>query len=102
MSNNLIKETFVDGIRSITFVGGVIRADLARYSSTEKDENGNPLLETTERLIISPQGFLQTSNVINDLMKKMMEAGVIQKREAEEGTTIEGSKAGDKDNKKKK
>ncbi len=77
-----IKEVYIDGIGSIAFIGGVIRADLVRYSSNKKDDKGNPTLEAQQRLIISPQGFLQTANAINNLMQKMIDAGVLTQKEA--------------------
>ena len=81
-----VEEVYIDGIGSITFIGGVIRADLVRYSPDKKDNKGNPVLEAKERLIISPQGFLQTANAINNLMQKMIDAGVLTQKEGTEAT----------------
>ncbi len=75
-------ETFIDGIGSISFVGGVIRADLVKIVPDEKDKDKTSL-ESVQRLIITPQGFLQSANVINDLVNKLTEAGVIQQKKVE-------------------
>lgn len=82
--NKEIQEIFIDGIGSISFVGGVIRADLVRFSTNSKDEKGNPVLEPAQRLIISPQGFVQAANVINKLMRKLVDDGVLQQKKPEQ------------------
>lgn len=77
------QELYIDGIGNITFIGGVIRADLVTYSVEKKDEKGNPALMTKQHIILSPQGFVQSATAINNLMKKMIDAGIISQKQSE-------------------
>lgn len=74
------EELYIDGIGNISFIGGVIRADLVTYSAEKKDSNGNPTLMTKQHIILSPQGFVQSAGAINNLMKKMVDAGIITQK----------------------
>lgn len=91
MADQDIRETYVDGIGSISFSGGVVRADLVKLIPDPNDNTKNTV-EVVQRLIISPQGFLQTANVVNDLVKKLTEAGIIQQRPADDKPAKEKSK----------
>ncbi len=77
--NTGLGETFVDGISSIGFIGGMVRCELATAHPVDKDEQGNPSLIPYQRLIISPQGFLQMFNMLQNLADKMEEAGVLSR-----------------------
>ena len=77
-----MKEIFIDGIGGVSFLGGLIRADMIKLVPNPSDPN-KPSVQTTHRLIISPQGFLQATNVMNDLVKKLKESGVLQTRDQE-------------------
>lgn len=100
MSEKNLPEVFVDGIGSIVFMGGVIRAELGSYTSTVKDANGNPTYEAKQQIIISPQGFLQVTNSFNALLKRLNEAGVM--KTTAEPTIATSSEKGDKSGDKKK
>lgn len=84
-NDDKIKETFVDGLSSIGFVGGLVRCELATVDPVEKDNDGNPKLNPYQRLVISPQGFLQLFSMFQNLAGKMEEAGVLSRvKQAEE------------------
>lgn len=88
MDKSEIKEIYIDGIGNIAFVGGVIRADLVSYSSEKKDDKGNPTLTSKQQIILSPQGFVQAAGAMNNLMKKMIDAGIISQKEQESPENI--------------
>ena len=81
-----VKERYVDGIGKIHFVGGVIRFDL--YSFQPKDDKdgkeSQPEPIIAERLIMSPNGFLASYDAMVNMIQKLTDAGVIQKREEAE------------------
>lgn len=78
-----VRERYVDGIGKIHFVGGVIRFDL--YSFQPKDDKegkeAQPEPVIAERLIMSPNGFLASYDAMVNMIQKLTDAGVIQKRE---------------------
>ena len=73
------KEIFADGIGQIHFAGGMVRFDLV---TLQPAEDGNaPVPESRTRLIMPPQGFLATFNSMQQLIDKLVKAGVVKKNE---------------------
>ena len=73
------KEIFADGIGQIHFAGNMVRFDLVTMQPTGDDKA--PELETKARLIMPPQGFLAAFNSMQQLIDKLVEAGVLKKNE---------------------
>ncbi|MBR4884871.1 MAG: hypothetical protein IKZ33_06120 [Lentisphaeria bacterium] len=74
------KEIFADGIGQIHFAGGMVRYD---FVTLQPEEEGKaPVPEATVRIIMPPQGFLSAFNSMQQLIDKLLEAGVLQKNEA--------------------
>ena len=71
------KEIFADGIGQIHFAGGMVRMDLMTLQPTEEGKAPTP--ETNVRLILPPQGFLAAFNSMQQLIDKLVEAGVLKK-----------------------
>ncbi len=78
------EEVFVDGIGTMVFLGGLIRADMVRL---EPDSNNpeKPTIKVVQKILISPQGFLQALGAMTELANKLKSSGVFQQRE--EGDT---------------
>lgn len=74
------KEIFADGIGQIHFVGGMVRFDFVTLQPGE-GEGKAPVPNSTVRLIMPPQGFLAAFNSMQQLCDKLVEAGVLQKRD---------------------
>ena len=73
------KEMFADGLGQIHFTGGMVRMD---FMTLQPGEDGNtPVPQVSHRLIMPPQGFLNTFNGMQQLIDKLVEAGVVQKNE---------------------
>ena len=70
-------EIFADGIGQIHFAGGMVRFDLVTLQPTE--EGKAPVPASNARLIMPPQGFLAAFNSMQQLIDKLVEAGVIKK-----------------------
>ena len=73
------KEIFADGIGQIHFAGGMVRFDFVTLQPQE--EGQAPLPESGMRIIMPPQGFLSAYNSMQQLIDKLVEAGVLKKNE---------------------
>ena len=71
------KEIFADGFGQIHFAGGMVRFDLVTLQPGEDGKAPEP--ESHARLIIPPQGFLAAFNSMQQLIDKLVEAGVVKK-----------------------
>ena len=74
------KEIFADGIGQIHFVGGMVRFD---YVTLQPDPDGKeePKAVYNERIIMPPQGFLSAFNSMQELIDKLVDAGVLKRNE---------------------
>ncbi|MBR1967093.1 MAG: hypothetical protein IKA22_10845 [Lentisphaeria bacterium] len=73
------KEIFADGIGQIHFAGGMVRFD---FVTLQPEEDGKaPVPASNVRIIMPPQGFLGALNSMQQLIDKLVEAGVLQKNE---------------------
>ncbi len=73
------KEIFADGIGQIHFAGNMVRFD---FVTLQPGEDGQaPVPVVSERIIMPPQGFLGAFNSMQQLIDKLLEAGVLQKNE---------------------
>ena len=73
------KEIFADGIGQIHFAGGMVRFD---FVNLQPQEGGQaPAHEAKYRIIMAPQGFLAAFDSMQQLINKLVEAGVLKKNE---------------------
>lgn len=73
------KEIFADGIGQIHFAGGMVRYD---FVTLQPEEEGKaPVPRANFRIIMPPQGFLATFNSMQQLIDKLLDAGILQKNE---------------------
>ena len=74
------KEIFADGIGQIHFAGSMVRFD---FMTLQPEEEGKaPTPKASVRIIMPPQGFLNAFNSMQQLIDKLVEAGVLKKNEA--------------------
>ena len=73
------KEIFADGIGQIHFAGGMVRFDFVTLQPGEDGAAPTPVVN--ERIIMPPQGFLSAFNSMQQLIDKLVEAGVLTKNE---------------------
>ena len=73
------KEIYADGIGQIHFAGNMVRYD---FVTLQPEEDGKaPTPQSNVRIIMPPQGFLAAFNSMQQLIDKLVEAGVLQKNE---------------------
>ena len=71
------KEIFADGIGQIHFAGGMVRFD---FVTLQPEADGKaPTPESNIRIIMPPQGFLSAFNSMQQLIDKLLDAGVLKK-----------------------
>ena len=73
------KEIYADGVGQIHFAGGMVRYDFVTLQPTE--DGKAPEAKSNVRVIMPPQGFLNAFNSMQQLIDKLLEAGVLQKNE---------------------
>ncbi len=74
-----LKEIFADGIGQIHFAAGMVRYDFVTFQPEEEGKAPSP--KSNIRIIMPPQGFLTAFNSMQQLIDKLLEAGVLQKNE---------------------
>ena len=73
------KEIYADGIGQIHFAGGMVRYDFVTLQP--ESEGKAPVPQANVRIIMPPQGFLATFNSMQQLIDKLLDAGILQKNE---------------------
>ncbi|MHB9139520.1 MAG: hypothetical protein ACYC4Q_08960 [Victivallaceae bacterium] len=73
-------EIYADGIGQIHFAGGMVRFD---FVTLQPDANGKkePVPLCNERIVMPPQGFLNGFNSMQNLIDKLLEAGIVKKND---------------------
>ena len=73
------KEIYADGIGQIHFAGAMVRFD---FITLQPEADGKaPTPRSNMRIIMPPQGFLSAFNSMQQLIDKLVEAGVLKKNE---------------------
>ncbi len=81
------QEIFADAIGGIHVTGNLVRIDLLSLQPHLKSENGQPVVEVSKRIVMPLDGFVQSLKVQEDIIKKLVDAGVL-KRPAEAGQEV--------------
>jgi hypothetical protein len=64
--HHLDEQVFVDGIGTISVIGGTVRLDFVSYSPTEKDASGQPTAVFRQRIIMGTETFLHAADKIRE------------------------------------
>ena len=78
----MAEDLLTDGFSGISVTGSVVRIDLVTLKG--KDGDGKPVYERTRRLIMPMDGFLRSFGLTEELVARLMEAGVVQKKKPDE------------------
>lgn len=81
-------EIFADGFTNVTFRNGMVRIELGSLPTASENDT-QAALESHHKLIVTPQGFLTGLAMMQDLARRLADAGVIRRSEAE-GQAAEG------------
>ncbi len=83
------REFFADGIGEITLSGGMVRMDLVTLVGSQNDPENKPHLELSKRIIMPPDGFLRSFSAMENLVKQLIDAGLVKPRDGEQPATTE-------------
>jgi len=72
------QEFFADGISAVHVTGNLVRIDLLTLQPHLKSENGQPVVEINKRLIMPLDGFLKSLAIQQDIVQKLVSAGVLK------------------------
>ncbi len=72
----MAEQVFVDGIRTISMVNGVLRLECVVASG--RTEQGQPEYEHTQTLLMSVPSFVQSFNEMERMVQKLTERGVLK------------------------
>ena len=79
------KEIFADGIGEIVLSGGMVRMDLVALTGSQRETDEKPKLEFRQRVVMPPDGFLRSFSAMEDLVRQLVEAGLVKPRD---GSTV--------------
>lgn len=83
------QEIFADGIGEISLAGGMVRMDLVSLVGSQNSEGNKPRLVPKTRLVMPPEGFLRSFSAMENLVKQLIDAGLVRPNQQGElaGTT---------------
>ena len=71
------RDYFADGIGEITLAGGMVRMDLVTLVGSQNNPENKPRLELSKRIVMPPDGFLRSFSAMENLVKQLIEAGLL-------------------------
>ena len=71
---------FVDGMSTVKMTNGVVLMD---FFNNRTNSNGVTVQESCGEIVMSQQAFLQAYSAMDDLLKKMIDAGLVRRNNAE-------------------
>ena len=72
------QENFTDAISAVHVTGNLVRIDLMTIQPHLKSDNGQPVVEINQRLIMPLDGFVQSLAVQENVIKQLVAAGALQ------------------------
>ena len=81
------RESYADGIGEITLSGGMVRMDLVTLQGSQNDPENKPQLEVSQRIIMPPDGFLRSFSAMENLVKQLIDAGIVKPRDGQQSAT---------------
>jgi hypothetical protein len=70
-----MQDYFADAIGNITVIGGTVRIEFVRIASIDS-ETKQPVYESSHRIVMPIQGFVQSCDRQSALKRKLEEAGL--------------------------
>lgn len=76
---NNVSVNYTDGISHIHVTGNLVRFDLITLQPHRKDDNGQPVYEITQRLVMPIEGFIQAFNLQEAIVQNLISKGLAQR-----------------------
>lgn len=91
------QEIFADGVSAVHVTGSLVRIDLMTAQPHLKSDNGQPVVDISKRIIMPLEGFIQSFSVQENIIKQLIEAGVLKQNPPAEGAVNLTEKRVDKE-----
>ena len=65
--------------------------DLVTLVGSQKDDQNKPRLEFSKRVVMPPDGFLRSFSAMENLVKQLIDAGLVKPRDGEQAVSAEKS-----------
>jgi hypothetical protein len=76
------KELFADAVSAVHMTGNIVRIDLMSLQPHLKSQNGQPVFDVSQRIIMPLDGFVQSFAVMEKAINQMVEVGVLKRNAA--------------------
>ena len=90
------REIFADGIGEIVLSGGMVRMDLVALTGSQREQEEKPRLEFRQRVVMPPDGFLRSFSAMEDLVRQLVDAGLVKPRDGAAAAATQGEKRDEK------
>jgi hypothetical protein len=90
----LQQDIYIDGISNIHLTGHIVRFDLVSLQPQLRSEDGQPVFQTTGRIVMPAEAFLQAFQLQEAAIKQMIQAGILKEQTVLPNATV--APAGDK------
>jgi cell division septation protein DedD len=87
------QEIFADAISAVHVTGNLVRIDLMTVQPHLKSDNGQPVVDISKRIIMPLEGFIQSLAVQDNIVKQLVEAGVLKRNSNAETPAQEPAQA---------
>lgn len=77
------QEIFADGVSAVHVTGQLVRIDMMTVQPHLKSDNGQPVIDVSRRIIMPLEGFVQSLAVQENIVKQLIEAGVLKQNPPE-------------------
>jgi len=78
------QEIFADGVSAVHVTGNLVRIDLMTVQPHLKSDNDQPVIEVNRRIIMPLEGFIQSLATQENIVKQLIEAGVLKQNNVPE------------------
>lgn len=85
----IINDIYTDGVGNIHVTGNLVRLDLITLQPNLQSENGQPVYNMNQRLVMPLEAFVQAFMLQDSVIKKLVEAGVVKTSAVAPGQTDE-------------
>jgi hypothetical protein len=83
------QEIFADSVSAIHVTGNLVRIDLMTHQPQLKSDNGQPVFDISRRIIMPLEGFVQSLAIQEDIVNKLIAAGVMKRNPKPEIATVQ-------------
>ena len=78
-SESKIQERYADGIAAVHVTGNLVRIDFMSIQPQLNQSEGRPVYDVKDRIIMPLEGFVQSLEVQQEIVQKLLENGVLKR-----------------------